>query len=741
MPSHFRPGEDEHSEVSTTEGPVSEGSGLEDAGMGMSPVASGDEDVRPEAGGADGAPGVADAAADGSGMDGDSGLETYSEEASGASSSGEAFPETGGSEDGYVEEALDRDAGLDINPYLNDHLAYDTVSRADGEGAAGSYYREKGKGGRRKKRKVVLIVLGVIFVILAAVGITGGILAMRILDSVKVVKAEAQEIMGEFPQITDAIKETDSERLKGIAQDISTRAHNIQDEVGTDIWDIAAKVPVYGGDVDSARILSDVLVDLADNALAPIASNSDIMNLKNVFHDGMVEVGALQSLVGALDDAAPVISRCAEKVETVPPAKIDQVNEMVGKAKERIVSINDMLVQAQEILPYLPAMLGADGQTRNYLVIAQNNAEFRSCGGLPGSCGVMSITDGQISLGEFDSMLHWEVFQVDSTEEERAFFATNFDTDPAQANVVPDFERVGRMFQQYWEQWDGTMVDGVIALDPVFLQHMLALSGGFETSDGTYVDGTNAAFELMSNVYWRYGLYQYGHDVFFTEAAELAAKTFFSHIGDAGIVNFYEALTRDMDAHRLLVWMARDEEQNLVRKFNADNAIDHDIARPELGIYLNDDTYSKMSWYARVEINVGEGVKNEDGTTTHDVSISLANTMTPYEAANAGDYITGFSDFKRFPGDMIDVMIVLAPEGATITDIDGGSAEFVTDSWIYGVQALRTRYFTAPEESSYLSFRLTLPAEATEPLRVRATPSAQEGNLVINVAGQDQVVL
>lgn len=46
-------------------------------------------------------------------------------------------------------------------------------------------------------------------------------------------------------------------------------------------------------------------------------------------------------------------------------------------------------------------MLGANGQTRNYLMYAMNNVEIRACGGFGGSQGLISVTDGQMSIGEF----------------------------------------------------------------------------------------------------------------------------------------------------------------------------------------------------------------------------------------------------------------------------------------------------------------------------------------------------
>ena len=50
-----------------------------------------------------------------------------------------------------------------------------------------------------------------------------------------------------------------------------------------------------------------------------------------------------------------------------------------------------VLSNINEIAPVLPQMLG-DGGSRTYLLMAQQNAELRATGGLPGSCLLYTST-------------------------------------------------------------------------------------------------------------------------------------------------------------------------------------------------------------------------------------------------------------------------------------------------------------------------------------------------------------
>lgn len=577
-------------------------------------------------------------------------------------------------------------------------------------------------------------ILIVFFCLLVALAGIGGFFGYKLYNSAKSVQEDARVAMSAVDTLKDTVMSGNAEALNQTVSNITVSAHNIHDEVNTKLWEYATYIPVYGEDIKSVRTLADVLVDLSDNALAPIASNSSVLNLSSLLADGSINVGLLQSLSGSLNEAIPVITRSADTVNALPEAHIDKVNDILVKVKDKLGTGATALDKVQQILPYLPAMFGADGQTRNYLIMAQNNSEARSLGGLPGSWGVVSITDGHIELGDFTSILHEEGLQVDGWEEEHAFFATNFDTNPAQVNVLTDFGRVGQLSQQYWWQSQGQWVNGVIAIDPVFLQHMLALTGGIQAYDGTVIDGTNAAYELLSNVYWRYGDDTESQDYFFAEVAGLAAKSFFGNIGNASITDLAKTVFQMIDDRRIYVWMENTDEEAVMESFGMDGKINYDLTTPELGIYVDDDTYSKISWYLNTNIWVGEGVKNADGTTTYDVQVDFYNSFEPEASWEAPLYVYGGNPYKYSRSDMVDFIHFLAPVGGYISDLYSEQADWITEGWVYGAQAFRSYAHTEGLETTTYTFKVTVSAEATEPLKVNTTPLAREDALNITYA-------
>ncbi len=67
---------------------------------------------------------------------------------------------------------------------------------------------------------------------------------------------------------------------------------------------------------------------------------------------------------------------------------------------------------------------------------------------------------------------------MDLTAEERLLFTDKLGKDIRDVNFTPDFPRTGEIVSAMWNRQYGVAVDGVIAIDPLFLQNMLAVTGG-----------------------------------------------------------------------------------------------------------------------------------------------------------------------------------------------------------------------------------------------------------------------
>lgn len=546
------------------------------------------------------------------------------------------------------------------------------------------------------------------------------------------VKDSASAIMAQAATLKDSLKNGDEAGLNGSVNVIVSNTDTISSEVSSPLWTAASFIPVVGEDVRSVQTLGAVASDLVHDALVPITTDLSGTSLSDLLQDGRVDVDLIRTVSSSLGDALPVIQRSVDTIAALPEAHIPQLRDVLGQIQGPISEAQGTIGQVKPILDLLPQMLGADGQTRTYLIIAQNNAELRSTGGLPGSWGTITVSDGAISMGgDFQTILHGEGFDVSATEEEIQYVCASIHTDPAQVNFTPDFTRVGELSKEYWEQAGYGSVDGVIAIDPVFLQRLLALTGGFSAPDGETVDGSNAAKVLLSDTYWKFGNDGEAQDAYFSSVASLAFENVMNNLGNAGMTDLMDVVEQSGDDGRLLVWMANADEQALMDEMGLSGRLGSDSTKPELGVYINDDTVSKISWYTSARTTIGEGVKNADGTTTYDVVTTLSNTIDEATAADAPEYISGGNSKKRDVSDMLDYVYFYAPAGGTISNFtvsEGGLVGDIApvDHPIYSLQVINAHVHARAGETVTFTYQVTVSAEASEPLTLRTTPLAQE---------------
>lgn len=596
---------------------------------------------------------------------------------------------------------------------------------------SGAYGQQAPRGPQMppQKKKRWPIVVGVISVILLVILGAGGFAGYTLLNEVKAVKDDAFAIVDSASAVKDSLKGGDGTALMTVAEDMQERSGRMHETTSGMLWNLAAMVPVYGEDVKTVQKVAASLDTLSSDVVMPLASSMQGASLSSLFgDDGAINVELLSNLATTLVDSKEPINAVAEDIAALPDAHIEQLQGALEKAKPLVATVNDAVNVASEIAPYLPQMLGAGGQTRNYVIVAQNNSELRATGGFPGSTGMLSITDGKIELGDFSgiSKLGGGEGTLPALEREHAMFGTEYTKIPQILTTNPDWSATGMHVRDLWTDRMGTVADGAIALDPVFLQHLLGLTGGVTLSDGVTIDGNNAAYILLHDVYMNKPVEI--QDAYFAEAAGAAAKQIMGNIGNADISSLIETVKTDAKNGRFMVWMANEDEQRVVTDLGFGGEVSEDPTDPVVGVYIDDNTWSKMSWYLSVNSEISEAVENADGTKSYAVTVRFRNNITAEEAERAPKYITGYNPDKTSTGSMIFGANFYAPAGGSITDLSVSTGEPYAESSYGSLQTFRyvQQIQLQPQQESVVTFNVTTPAEAESGLRVRTTPTAQE---------------
>ena len=585
--------------------------------------------------------------------------------------------------------------------------------------------RRRHRKGERKKRRVGVVIAAVVAVVLVAFGASG----FMLLNSAKTVKGEAKEAVETVGGLKDKVTSGDFSTLPDDAKKIDELCGSMKAETSSPLWTMASFIPVYGSDITAACTMIDALSDVSSNALVPMADNLSQATPGKLFQDGTINVSALQAVADSLSDSSKVFKSANEKIQGIGDTHISQVTELVDKAKDGFATLNGAVDAAEKVAPVLPQMLGANGQTRNYLVYAENNVEIRACGGFGGSQGLISVTDGQMSIGDFVARIsRSEDEAVESVDEEdEALFGNRSNLYNSGNTYSPDWPRNSQRVAALWKAEYGQDVDGVVGLDPVFLQYLLGLVGNVSLPDGTVVDGTNAAKVLMHDVYWNYPVEE--SDGIFAAVASAAFDKILGGIGDVDVTKLVSAVERGAEEGRLIAWMKNDDEQKAIKEMGIDASLpdpDDPSADPVAGVYFNNLSFSKLDWYLNADTQIGQGVKNGDGTCSYRIAVTLTNIMTQEEAGKLPDYVAASAPGAARDDERLNVSL-FAPTGGSITNLTVEGTQFgVGAATWHGVPFYSGTVDLHAGETTTITYTLTTSAEAGDkPLTLRQTPTCQ----------------
>lgn len=606
-------------------------------------------------------------------------------------------------------------------------------SDASSSSTSDGLVRHRHRKGEGKKRHTGAIIAAVVAVLLVALGASG----FMLLNSAKTVKSEAKEAVEIVGGLKDKVTSGDFSTLPDDAKKIDELCNSMKAETSSPLWAAASFIPVYGSDINAARTMIDALSDVSSNALVPMADNLSQATPGKLFQDGMINVSALQAVADSLSSSSKVFKSANEKIQGIGDTHISQVTELVDKAKDGFATLNGAVDAAEKVAPVLPQMLGANGQTRHYLVLAMSNVEIRACGGFPGSRGVMSVTDGKLELGDFVKvdMMKEPLSPLPITDEEANLFTTGwgltgFNTlgyTMGDVTMTPDYPRAAQLASDMQKAIVGDDIDGVFAVDPVFLQYMLGIVGGTQLPDGTVVDGSNAAKVLLHDIYWNYPVEE--QDAIFAAVAGSAFNKIVGELGSSDITKIAAAIEKGASEGRILMYSRNDDEEKAAKALGISGALQTDTSEaPILGVYVNNYSYSKMDWFLDKRVTIDSSVENADGSTTYRVTTSLKNTMTPQEKAEIPGYFQGHNGISQDIDDEVLRLYLYAPAGGSISDIktSGSGSIEMNEATHDGLKVAWGGVHMLLGQDIKVEYTVTTSKDSGhKELKVRTTPTAQ----------------
>lgn len=581
--------------------------------------------------------------------------------------------------------------------------------------------------GAHTTRNILLLVLGVLVVL----GAVGGFCAWRFYQQAMDVRDHELAAVEAVSGLQDVSQLRDADTMNAAIEQAQVHASAAKEIADGALWRVASYVPVLGDDVTAVRGMVDVVDGMVGDTLPSLASTVQTLMNSGLSGGGEGQLN-LQPIVDAQEgfaQANELVQQQADAINALPQPHIGVVRSAYEQGKEQINKVADMLDQVNGMVQAMPKLLGQDGP-RTYLLVAQTTSEQRSGGGLVGSLGTMQVDNGNISVGEFHSNKEFVALGESATAEEHDVFSDPlyFSFDVRDLFAVPDFSRTAEMLNTVWQRSEYACdIDGVIAIDPLFIQEMVRINGDITLDNGQVLTGDNTAEFMLNGIYKAFD--PDTQDMYFEYVASAVMDGAFSNMTMDKMMQIAQAMGTLAEGRHFYAYTFHEDEAEYFQGAGfAKNAPDSETD-PEVGIYMNEQNASKLGWYLRRSSTITRTACNADGSQTYHVTFSITNTLTSDEMASATTYILGGAQpgvdgIVAPAGTSAQRMLFYAPAGGSITNLTAsGDVRDQENKTMDGKNLITNVAYIAPGETVTFDFDVTTSAKAESDLQLDQTPA------------------
>lgn len=574
-------------------------------------------------------------------------------------------------------------------------------------------------------------VVGIVVLLVAFLAFLG-IAGFNVYKQAKEVQAHETKALSMLSDFSTNIDDTKVQKIKEELPQIQHETRQASTIAHGTWWNIAQKMPYVGDDVTAVQGMTKVIDDLVNQSVP------EFMNVVSTLQTADLSSGDnginLQPIIDCQQGMQKANNSLQLQVNTynaLPQPNIDMVRSAYSQGSDKLNALASRVDALSNTFRMLPGFLG-EGQSRTYAVMSMTTSEMRSSGGLIGSVGELTTDNGNIHVGEFRSNSDYipAGYGDHSADETRIFSdegPLHMSFDIRDTAVFPDTERAALAMQSIWNRtsWgQQTSLSGVIMLDPVFVQEMVAINGPVTLADGTVLNGENTAEYFLNTVYKQYDESQ--TDLVFGLATGQIISDTFKNLNLGKLVKIGEAMGT-MARERHFTMFSFDE--NLEKEIQAagfTGETPNDPQNPSVGIYLTEQNPSKMGWYIKRTSTIEKTRCDASGVTYH-VEYTLNNTMKASDVANLPPYITGIDAPNRGKG--IEKILFYPPAGGRIDNISqlNGAVDAVQETTMNGKELYKTVVEIQPEQSVTYSFDVTVSPQAQSTLTVDQTPLGWKG--------------
>jgi len=274
--------------------------------------------------------------------------------------------------------------------------------------------------------------------------------------------------------------------------------------------------------------------------------------------------------------------------------------------------------------------MGAD-EPRRYLLAFQALGEARATGGVMVHYGIVDVRDGAMTLrkvGPLDSGFPTVDGDIEPILAPR-WFDRSYGSQLAlrqaqQTNTSPNFPVVAEVWLRMYEKTHNSNLDGVLAMDPVALQHLLGGTGPIDGGRGPTLNSENAARVLLHDSYLRFER-ETAQDQYVTNLIQAFWKQLSQ--GDVDSPALLSGIAQAATTEHFKAYMRAPHDQQTMKELGVDGAPASSGDNVQL-VFHNNYGLNKVDYYLRRRITTNVAL-DYDGSARVSTTAIMTNTAPP----------------------------------------------------------------------------------------------------------------
>jgi hypothetical protein len=528
-------------------------------------------------------------------------------------------------------------------------------------------------------------------------------------------KSNLEEARGNAQKAKEALSQGNAGDAAKWVDEAVSNAQRAHDATHSLPWNIASAVPWLGSPFKAGQQISDVVLGLAADVLAPSVHVGEAIAPDRMLVDGRLDVQLLRNAAPQLSEISTAAMKLdAQASAIVEPKYLSVMRDARTAVQAQTSELSGLLDHTALAARVAPSMMGADGP-RSYFMGFQTNAEARATGGLLGGFGILRFDNGKPSvdtLGQ-NKELNKPFTPIDLGKEYTSQYGfVHPTTDWRNSNLSSHFPYAAQIWQSMWEQQSGTKVDGVIAIDPVALSYVLGAVGPVTMADGETVTADNVVELTESTAYIRFATDNNARKQYLQNVAAEVVKKMTGQVQSPR--QLLDALGKAVSEGRIAVWSSSPADQQLLEETSLAHEVPDDPA-PYAGVVINNLSGNKLDYYLTRQIEYSADACDSEARKST-VTVRLINNVPNQPLP---DYVAGQEGLVGLP--------VQAPNGTNVSSISllATKGAKLTGTFANG---MRVPHFTATERGHPIfNVQLLLPPGTPVEVKFELTEPTSPG--------------